>query len=106
MKKLRIYLVPLLVAALLLPACKEEVEKKEMIRPVKSVRVPEQSRILSGRSFPGKATATQQTNLAFRVAVEQNDYIGAASLNQLGMRIPNLNKEWKGFFKWYLGLSS
>lgn len=68
MKNLRIYLVPMLVAALLLPACKEEVEKKEVIRPVKSVRVPEQERILSGRSFPGKATATQQTNLAFRVA--------------------------------------
>jgi RND family efflux transporter MFP subunit len=68
MKNLRIYLVPLLVAALLLPACKEEVVKKEVIRPVKSVRVPAQVQMLSGRSFPGKATATQQTNLAFRVA--------------------------------------
>ena len=68
MKNLRIYLVPLLVAALLLPACKEEVEKKEVIRPVRSVRVTDQLLMLVGRSFPGKASATQQTNLAFRVA--------------------------------------
>ncbi len=68
MKIQRIYLVPLLIAALLLPACKEEVEKKEVIRPVRSVRVAGELQMLAGRSFPGKATATQQTNLAFRVA--------------------------------------
>ena len=68
MKIQRIYLLPLLIAVLFLPACKEEVEKKEVIRPVRSVRVTGELQMLTGRSFPGKAAATQQTNLAFRVA--------------------------------------
>ncbi len=68
MKTQRIFFVPLLLAALLLPACKQEIEKKEVIRPVKAIRLGGEAMRLTGRTFPGKAKATQETNLAFRVA--------------------------------------
>jgi len=59
----------LLFAALLAAAgCgeKDVVEKKE-IRPIKAMKVGELEPF-GGRWFPGKATATQEANLSFRVA--------------------------------------
>ena len=61
-----------LVALVLLPAsffvgCGGEQETEEKrVRPVKAIRVGDVTRF-SGRSFPGRAAATQEVNLAFEV---------------------------------------
>ena len=56
--------LPLLLT---LVACGEkEVEKKEEVRPVRAMTITEPEPF-SGRWFPGKATATQEANLSFRV---------------------------------------
>lgn len=48
-------------------ACsKEEPAKEEVIRPVKAVQVGGLE-VLTGRTFPGTAKATQEANLSFRV---------------------------------------
>ncbi|ORJ60640.1 efflux RND transporter periplasmic adaptor subunit [Geothermobacter hydrogeniphilus] len=46
---------------------KEEV-KEPAIRPVKTMRVTDSLEKLSGRTFPGKARATQEVNLSFRIS--------------------------------------
>lgn len=57
-------LFPLLIS---LVACGEkEVEKKEEIRPVRAMTISEPEPF-TGRWFPGRATATQEANLSFRV---------------------------------------
>lgn len=57
-------LVTLLIS---LAACGEkEVEKKDEIRPVRAMTIAE-PQPFSGRWFPGRATATQEANLSFRV---------------------------------------
>jgi RND family efflux transporter MFP subunit len=68
MKTISTLLTGFVFISLVLAGCGKEEAKKEVIRPVRSVRVAGQLQMLTGRSFPGKATATQQTNLAFRVA--------------------------------------
>jgi RND family efflux transporter MFP subunit len=45
---------------------KEEPPKKEVVRPVKAIQVGGLE-VLTGRGFPGKAKATQEANLSFRV---------------------------------------
>jgi RND family efflux transporter MFP subunit len=57
-----LFIVPLL----LLPGCTKEEVTKEVIRPVKAIQVGGLE-ALTGRSFPGKAKATQEANLSFRV---------------------------------------
>ncbi len=42
--------------------------------------------------------------LAFRIAVEQRDFVEAVNFNQLGLQIPGLTPEWRSRFQWYLGL--
>jgi RND family efflux transporter MFP subunit len=50
-----------------LAACSEkEVEKKEEVRPVRAMTIAE-PQPFSGRWFPGRAAATQEANLSFRV---------------------------------------
>ena len=56
-----------LTPVLLLPACKQEVPAPNLIRPVRAATVAD-AEGLSGRSFPGRAKATEETNLSFRVA--------------------------------------
>ena len=57
----------LLSLLLTLVACSEkEVEKKEAVRPVRVMTITEPEPF-TGRWFPGKATATQEANLSFRV---------------------------------------
>jgi multidrug efflux pump subunit AcrA (membrane-fusion protein) len=46
---------------------KEESSKKPVVRPVKAVRVADPSG-LSNRAFPGRAKATQEVDLSFRVS--------------------------------------
>ena len=68
MKK-RLMLPMLMITTLLvIVACGEkEVEKKDVVRPVRAMTIAEPEPF-SGRWFPGKATATQEANLSFRVA--------------------------------------
>jgi RND family efflux transporter MFP subunit len=57
----------ILISLLLISGCtKEEGPKEEVIRPVKAIQIkgPE---VLTGRTFPGKAKATQEADLSFRV---------------------------------------
>ena len=54
-------------AVLSLSACGEKEITKEEVRPIKAMKVGE-FRPFGGRWFPGKATATQEANLSFRVA--------------------------------------
>ena len=57
----------LLTLLMSLAACSEkEVEKKEEVRPVRAMTIAE-PQPFSGRWFPGRATATQEANLSFRV---------------------------------------
>ncbi len=55
------------VAFCLLMGCQEKPPKKEVIRPVRAVQVEDPSAFTS-RWFPGKAKATQEVDLSFRVA--------------------------------------
>ena len=46
---------------------KQETEEKEVIRPVRTFQIPSPGQF-SQRNFPGRAKATQEVDLAFRVA--------------------------------------
>jgi RND family efflux transporter MFP subunit len=64
----------LIIALFLLTSCsKEEPPKKEVIRPVKAIQVGGLE-VLTGRTFPGKAKATQEANLSFRVNGTLNQF--------------------------------
>jgi len=60
--------VLLLIAALVgaISACEQEVVAPEIIRPVRVIRV-ESPDAISGRALPGRARATEETNLSFDV---------------------------------------
>ena len=68
-------LVTLIIFPLLfLFACsKEEPPKKEVVRSVKAIQVGGLE-VLTGRTFPGKAKATQEANLSFRVNGTLNQF--------------------------------
>jgi len=51
----------------LLPGCKAETPKKEMIRPVRAIQISDPAEFTK-RWFPGQAKATQEVDLSFRVA--------------------------------------
>ena len=54
--------------ALLLPACGEEqAEKDEIVHPVRAVKIGDTESLIR-RSLPGRAKATQEVNLSFRVS--------------------------------------
>jgi PBP1b-binding outer membrane lipoprotein LpoB len=60
-------IIPLIILLLFISGCsKDETAKKEIVRPVKAVQVGGLE-VLTGRTFPGKAKATQEANLSFRV---------------------------------------
>jgi len=52
---------------LFVSACEEDVTEAEVIRPVRAVKVGDATD-LNRRSLPGRAKATQEVNLSFRVA--------------------------------------
>jgi len=54
--------------------CQKEDVKKEAIRPVKTMRIAGQLENLAGRTFPGKASATQEVNLSFRIPGKLNKF--------------------------------
>lgn len=63
-----IYILLTIIFSFILTSCsKKEEEEKEIIRPVITFEIPSASRF-SQRNFPGRAKATQEVNLAFRVA--------------------------------------
>ena len=57
-------LVPLILS--FLNACEEEPKVSDYVRPVRAMKVQDVEGFVA-RSFPGKAAATQQINLAFQV---------------------------------------
>jgi hypothetical protein len=64
----RFILAAILLPAAILAACEEpKPTKTEVVRPVKAVRVSDASQ-LSKRWFPGRAKATREVTLAFRVS--------------------------------------
>ena len=61
-------IVLLLLPVLSLVGCKkEEPAEKSVVRPVKAMQVGG-AEVLIGRTFPGQAKASQEVNLAFRIA--------------------------------------
>ena len=64
----------ILFSLLLMWGCaKEEPPTKEVVRPVKAVQVGGLE-VLTGRTFPGQAKATQEANLSFRVNGTLNQF--------------------------------
>lgn len=59
-----VWLIPFFV--LPLTGCGQEPEKTDFVRPVRAMKVQDVEGFIA-RSFPGKAAATQQINLAFQV---------------------------------------
>lgn len=57
----------LCITSFVFSCSKKEVEKKEVIRPIKVYEIPG-AVSFSQRNFPGRAKATQEIDLAFRVA--------------------------------------
>ena len=60
-------LIIFLLSLLILGCSKKEEEEKEIIRPVIAFQIPSAG-ALTKRNFPGRARATQEIDLAFRVA--------------------------------------
>jgi RND family efflux transporter MFP subunit len=76
----KILIMPALLGALLLAACSgDQPEESEAVRPVKAYQVPDVEQRLT-RSYPGRARAHHEVDLAFRVGGElielPNDLIG------------------------------
>ncbi len=65
-KKIRLFLFPILSLSLLW-GCEEQKVQREIIRPVRSMRVGD-AKELERRPRPGRAKATQEVNLSFRVS--------------------------------------
>ncbi len=59
--------LPAALASLLLAACDGEQETAEIVRPVRAMKVQDVEGYVQ-RFFPGRATATQEINAAFRVS--------------------------------------
>lgn len=68
-----------LLTSMFIAACAEEAPPPKVVRPVKAMKVGDTAP-LTGRSFPGRAKATQEVNLSFRVAgtlmTLPNDIVG------------------------------
>lgn len=69
------------LTVMLIAACAEEAPPPNVVRPVKAIKVGDTAQ-LTGRSFPGRAKATQEVNLSFRVPgtllTLPNDIVGRA----------------------------
>lgn len=65
-KKTKVFLISAFAFPLLW-GCEEEQVRREIIRPVRAIRVGN-ARELERRNFPGRAKATQEVNLSFRVS--------------------------------------
>jgi RND family efflux transporter MFP subunit len=66
MKSLLCFVVPTLLLLCILTGCSEEKIEKQFIRPVRSMEVQSFDAI-GKRSFPGRAKASREVNLSFRV---------------------------------------
>lgn len=66
MKQKTMGLLACLLMILILPGCQEEIPKKELVRPVWAMKVGDAAS-MAGRWFPGRAKATQEVDLSFRV---------------------------------------
>ncbi|MBE9580818.1 MAG: efflux RND transporter periplasmic adaptor subunit [Proteobacteria bacterium] len=67
MMKLSGKTVAVLVVLIALIGCQEEIPVKEMVRPVQAIQVGDPSDFAK-RSFPGRAKATREVDMSFRVA--------------------------------------
>jgi RND family efflux transporter MFP subunit len=66
MKPKTMGLLVCLLMILILPGCQEEIPKKELVRPVWAMKVGDAASMV-GRWFPGRAKATREVDLSFRV---------------------------------------
>ena len=57
----------MILALLFIAGCEEKVPTKEVVRPVRPFKVADVA-VLTSRTFPGRAKATQEVDLAFQVA--------------------------------------
>ncbi|MFW5500671.1 MULTISPECIES: efflux RND transporter periplasmic adaptor subunit [unclassified Maridesulfovibrio] len=71
----------LIMAMMLLPGCKEEIKVEQPVRPVRVMKITDDS-APELRKFPGKVKATREATLAFRVpgqieefSVKEGDYV-------------------------------
>ncbi len=66
MKQKNASLLVCLLMLFIFPGCQEEIPKKELVRPVWAMKVGDAAS-MAGRWFPGRAKATQEVDLSFRV---------------------------------------
>ena len=66
MKQKNTSLLAFLLMLFILPGCQEEIPKKELVRPVWAMKVGDAASMV-GRWFPGRAKATLEVDLSFRV---------------------------------------
>lgn len=66
MKNRLIWIITLLSLFLVIVACSEKEVEKAEIRPIKSMKIAGEEPF-GGRWFPGRATATQEANMSFRI---------------------------------------
>ena len=66
MKQKTMGLLACLLMILILSGCQEEIPKKELVRPVWAMKVGDAASMV-GRWFPGRAKATREVDLSFRV---------------------------------------
>jgi len=74
----RLSLAAVLLPRVALVGCDDEPEQVEMVRPVRAMRVQDESALLN-QWYPGVAKATQETDLAFEVSgklIERPVFIG------------------------------
>ena len=57
----------IVLSSLFLGCSEQEVEEKQIIRPIRTFQIPSPGQ-LSQKNFPGRAKATQEVDLAFRVS--------------------------------------
>ncbi len=56
-----------MIALIALPGCKDEIPQKEMIRPVRAIKIEDPAEFAK-RWFPGQAKAIKEVDLSFRVS--------------------------------------
>ncbi len=66
MKQKNASLLVCLLMLFIFPGCQEEIPKKELVRPVWAMKVGDAASMV-GRWFPGRAKATREVDLSFRV---------------------------------------
>ena len=67
MKSFPVPVIVIAIVAMLMTGCRDEMPPQEIVRTVRSMKVADFAG-MTKRTFPGRAKATQEVDLAFRVA--------------------------------------